>query len=74
MENTIQYHLAYDVFFWEEWHTKICEEGYDTPEEVEKIIDQHLLDSDSVMNIAIVKVTTTYEQVKLVKGRCKCDM
>ena len=67
---TIQYHLAYSVWHWEEWHDKICEEGYDTPEEVELNMDKDLIMArltKNVSNLRIVKITTICEDVKVIK-------
>ena len=67
MENTTQYHLAYSIWHWEEWHEKVCEDGYDTIEEVELNMDKGLIKSDNICDIKIVKVTTNYETVKVIK-------
>jgi len=79
MNQTIKYTLRWDSYFWEEWHDKELDDSFDSVQELENDKDviefmNGALKSDRVMNLEIVKVITNYETVKVIKGRCECDM
>lgn len=69
MEQTIQYHIAYSFWYWEEWHQKISEEGFDSLKDLENDEDMskfmnNILSHPNTCDVKIVKVTTNYETVK----------
>ena len=68
METTVQYHLAWKFWHWEEWHQKISEEIFDSVEEAEECLGASLLESNgNIIDLEIIKVTTTYETIRKVK-------
>ena len=79
METTVQYHLSWKFWYWEGWHQKISEEGFDSIEDFEGDEDMtkfmkemiefinSMPSHPNICDLEIVKVTTNYETVKVIK-------
>lgn len=78
MYQETKYIIKYDKYFWEEWSEQTINDSFESIEEAETFFPhyftQSAIESDSIMNIKIVKVVSNYETVKVIKGRCECDM